>query len=89
MVNVIDSKCCRNGFISDKYERIQSCMLHLLQNRLPVPLYTSASDGKNVENISGSHIMNVFSALSSHFSMTSVASQKNGPLNANFSPGNR
>jgi len=51
---------------SDKYEIIQSCKLHLLQNSLPMPLYTSASDGKDVENISGSHFVNVFSALPSH-----------------------
>ena len=88
MAYMIDSKYNWNPFISDKYERIQLCKLHVLQNSLPMPLYTSASDGKEVENISGSNFMKVFSALPSHFSMKSVASQKNSPLNADFSPGN-
>jgi hypothetical protein len=66
MVYVRISKCSRNPYISGTYERIHSCKLHLLQNILLKPLHTSANDGKDVGNISGSHLVNVFSVRPLH-----------------------
>jgi len=46
---------------------VQSFKLHFLQNSNLVPIYTSASDCKGVENIPGNHFMKAFSVLPSHY----------------------
>jgi hypothetical protein len=60
------SKCSRNYFISDKYERAPLFKLYFLQNSPLLQLRTSASDCKGAENIPGSRFVKAVSALPSH-----------------------
>jgi len=50
---------------SDKYKKVQSFKLYVLQNSPLVQLYTSASGCKGIGNISGNHFVKAFSALPS------------------------
>jgi hypothetical protein len=63
---VVAAECSQNLSIWEKYKTVQSFKLHFLQNTPLVQLYTSASDCKSDGNISGSHFMKDFSALSLH-----------------------
>ena len=53
----VASKCSLNHFISEKYKIVRSFKLHLPPNNPFVQLYTSVSDCKDAENISGSHFV--------------------------------
>jgi hypothetical protein len=63
---VVAVKCSRNHFIYEKYKTVQLCKLFFLQNSPLLQLYTSASECKDVGNVSGSHFIKSFSALPSH-----------------------
>jgi hypothetical protein len=52
--------------ICEKNKTVQSFKLHFLHNSPLVQIYTSASDSKSDGNISGSHFVKDFSALSLH-----------------------
>jgi len=65
-IYMLDSKCSRNRFISEKNKKLQSFMLHFLQNCPHVQLCTSASDCESVGNILASHFVKAFSAFPSH-----------------------
>jgi len=67
MKYVVTSKCCRNHFISEKYKTVQWFKLRCLQNISLVQLYNFVSDCWFVGNIPGSHFVQAFSALPSHF----------------------
>ena len=80
-IYVVASKCSRNHFISEKQKAVQSFKLHFLQAGPLVQLYTSASNGKGLGNILGSHIMKVFSLLSSHSEICQWHRKKRRPFN--------
>jgi hypothetical protein len=63
---VVASKCSRNYFIFEQYKTVESFNLHFLHNIPSVHLYFSASDYKDVGNISGSHFVKTFSDLPLH-----------------------
>ena len=63
---VVAAQCFQNLSICEKYKTVQSFKLHFLQNIPLVQLYTSANDCKSDGNISGSHFVKDFSALSLH-----------------------
>jgi hypothetical protein len=66
LLHAVDSKYSWNHFISEKYKTLQQFKLHFLQNSPLVQLYTFLSGCKRVGNSSGSHFMQVFSALLLH-----------------------
>ena len=64
--HMVASTCTWNHIISYKLKTQPVFKLHILQNSSLVQLHTSASNCKCIENIPGSHLVETFSALSSH-----------------------
>jgi len=62
---VVASKCARQHLIFEKYKTFQSFILHSFKI-VPLQLYTSASECKDAEDISGRYLVKDILDLPSH-----------------------
>jgi hypothetical protein len=62
---MVASKCARKHFSFEKYKTFQSLKMHSFKI-VPVQLYISVSDCKDVGNISGSYLVKNISDLPTH-----------------------
>lgn len=86
--HVVASRYSRNYIICEKYKRVHSFKLQLLQNNYLVQLYSSASDFKRVENIPGSYFVKPFQLVCCILNyVSSIIKARH--LNVDFNQGNR